>query len=294
MTDQATAGSVDEFRRSWRQRNETRRYHFSRQAPQHQVQFAFQNHWRVFSDVLKGTRLARVLEVGSGRGSMGAFFANHGCETHLLDTSYDVLASARELFSADGLTCRCHNGDALWLPYAASSFDAIFSIGLLEHFEEVRLPLLEQLRVLRPGGMLLCYVVPENRFSVQLLAAPVNLALKLGDRLFCGRADRGSPKPPAKSPLYRNRYASGEYLQALAGAGVTEMGAFGMFPLPLVSHSHAFPFSPMAPGLEKALMGCWRVILGLRRLLLRRDPWTCSERWGLAFLVWARKPGGAA
>ena len=294
MVKHSTTGSVDEFRRSWKQASETRRYHFSRHAPQHQVQFAFQNHWRVFSDVLKGTRLERVLEVGSGRGSMGAFFANHGCETHLLDTSYDVLISAQMLFAADGLSCRCSNGDSLRLPYAEGAFDSIFSIGLLEHFEDIRAPLLEQLRVLRPGGMMLCYVVPENFFSVQLLAAPVNLALRFGYFVYTLLRGRKWKRPPAKPPLYRNSYTSREYFKILAEAGVSEMGAFGMYPLPLVSHSPAFPFSPMTPGLEKVLMGCWRMLLGLRRRLLRRDPWTCHEHWGLAFLVWARKPGGPA
>lgn len=288
------AGSVEGFRRGWEQRAETRRYHFQRGRPAHQVQFAFQNHWRVFSGVLGRTRLERVLEVGSGRGSMGAYFADRGCATHLLDISYAVLRSARELFAADGLACACSNGDALGLPYAQASFDAVFSIGLLEHFEEIGPPVLEQLRVLRPGGMLLCYVVPERRLSVQLLAAPLNLALKAGHRLLVRPGRRGIPGPPAKPPLYRNRYDSRDYLQILADAGVTEAGAFGMFPLPLVSHSPAFPFSPMAPALEIGLMACWRAVLGLRRLLMTRDPWICSEGWGLAFLVWARKPGGPA
>lgn len=286
------SGSVDEFRRSWRARAETKRYHFARGRPQHQVQFAFQNHWRVFSDLLRGTRLARVLEVGSGRGSMGAYFADAGIRTHLLDTSREVLLSARALYTSDGLQAACVNGDALRLPYADGSFDAVFSIGLLEHFEDIRTPLREQLRILRPGGMLLAYVVPERRFSVQLLAAPANALLRFVHALY--RLLSGRRRAPAaqKSPLFRNTYTSRAYLDLLAAEGVTERGAFGMFPVPLISHSPAFPFSPMAPALEAGLMGKWRAFLALRRFLLRRDPWICSERWGLAFLVWARKPGG--
>ena len=290
MVDRNTSGSVDEFRRSWKQSAETKRYHFQRGKPQHQVQFAFQNHWRVFSNLLEGKPLQRVLEVGSGRGSMGAFFADHGCETHLLDTSYDVLSSARQIYALDGLSCVCITGDALRLPYKDGSFDAVLSIGLLEHFEEIRQPLLEQMRILRPGGVMLCYVVPEHPVSVQLLAVPVNAVLKFGYNLSQLLHGRRLQKPAAKTALYRNRYPSSAYLDILAEAGITETGTFGMFPLPLVSHSPSFPFSPMAPFPEKMLMTTWRAVLGLRRLFLRHDPWICSERWGLAFLVWARKP----
>lgn len=285
-----TKGSVDEFRQSWRAREETRKYHFKRGKPAHQVQFAFQNHWRVFQNVLQGTELRRVLEVGSGRGSMGAFFANAGIETHLLDTSWDVLASAKRIYALDGLQAVYMNGDALALPYADGSFDAVFSIGLFEHFEDIAAPLREQMRILRPGGMFLGYIVPENPRSVQVFGEPVNALLKAGYHLWLALTGRKRTPPPPKPALFRNDYDSTAYLQLLDEMGVLEKGAFGMFPLPLISHSPSFPFSPMHPALEAVLMTVWRAVLGLRRLLTGRDPWMCSERWGLAFLVWARKP----
>ena len=44
--------------------------------------------------------------------------------------------------------------------------------------------------------------------------------------------------------------------------------------------------------LEKALIGLWRGILGLRRLAVP-DPWLCSPSFGLAYLVWGRVGGPA-
>ncbi len=284
-------GSVNEFRQSWRQREETKKYHFKRGRPDHQVQFAFQQHWRVFQQVLPGTALRRVLEVGSGRGSMGAFFADAGAETHLLDTSLDVLRSAKRIYALDDLSAVYMNGDALHLPYADGSFDAVFSIGLFEHFADIAAPLREQMRILRPGGVFLGYIVPENPRSVQIFGQPVNAVLKAGYRLWLALTGRRRAAPLPKPALFRNDYDSAAYLALLEAMGVQEKGAFGMFPLPLVSHSPSFPFSPMSPGLERALMALWRGVLGVRCLLRPgRDPWTCSERWGLAFLVWARKP----
>ena len=282
-------GSVDEFRQSWRAREETKKYHFKRGKPDHQVQFAFQNHWRVFQDVLAGTELRRVLEVGSGRGSMGAFFADAGIETHLLDTSHEVLVSAKRIYALDGLEAVFMNGDALALPYADGSFDAVFSIGLFEHFADIAAPLREQMRILRPGGVFLGYIVPENPRSVQIFGKPVNALLKGAYRLWLALTGRRRTPPPPKPALYRNDYDSAAYLRLLDEMGAAEKGAFGMFPVPLVSHSPDFPFSPMSPPLEAVLMTVWRGVMWLRRRLTGRDPWTCSERWGLAFLVWARK-----
>lgn len=285
---QGEKGSIEAFRINWAQQSEAQSYHFTRGAPENQLQFAFQNHWRVFLRVLSDVSCGKVLEVGCGRGSMGAFFADAGFEVHLLDISVDALEIARSNFTADGLKGRYVCGDAFALPYASGAFDVVVSIGLLEHFAEIEQPLFEQMRVLRRRGVFLGYVVPERRISVQSLAVPVNFLLRVGYVI------RGSLKPwrlaercPAKVALYRNDYSAQHYVSILREFGVEETGSFGMFPVPLISHSIAFPFSLMAPSLEHALVRLWQVLLRPREN--GRDPWICPERWGLAFVVWARK-----
>lgn len=285
--DKFHGGSVAAFEKSWAALPASNRYHFAAGEPAHQVQFAFQNHFRVFQRVLGEVRGGRALEVGCGRGSMAAFFAAAGFEAVLLDTSRPALELARANFKQDGLTGHPQIADALRLPHPAGSFDAVVSIGLFEHFKEIAPPLREQLRVLRPGGVFLGYVVPERLLSVQTLAAPLNAALKLEHRW----RTRHDPQQavPHKAPLYRNPYRARDYLRVLDGLGVAAAGAFGMFPLPMVSHSPAFPFTPMAPAREQRLMRLWRLLLGLNPLRPGGDPWTCPEGWGLAFLVWAQK-----
>lgn len=278
------AGSVEAFRASWSSLPASERYHFRRGEPETQVQFAFQNHWRIFRNVMGELRGGRALEVGCGRGSMAAYFADAGFETHLLDTSVDALRIARRNFEEDGLAGAPLCGDALALPYRDGSFDVVLSIGLLEHFADVEPPLLEQLRVLRKGGVLLGYVVPERPISVQTLAAPINALLRLEALVRRGR----TTVKVRKDPLYRNDFEPEHYLRILSRAGAEEAASFGMFPLPLISHSHRFPFSPMSPNRERRLIALWRRILA-RRARAGGDPWACDERWGLAFLVWARK-----
>jgi 2-polyprenyl-3-methyl-5-hydroxy-6-metoxy-1,4-benzoquinol methylase len=59
--------------------------------------------------------------------------------------------------------------DPATLPFAAASFDAVMSVGVLEHVRESggnELASLREIeRVLRPGGLFLCYHFP-NRYSL--------------------------------------------------------------------------------------------------------------------------------
>lgn len=277
-------GSVESFDESWKELSEANRYHFARGEPANQIQFAFQNHWRVFRKILGEKATGTALEVGCGRGSMGAFFAESGYDTHLLDFSVAALRIARANFRRDELEGAAVAGDALALPYRDGSFDAVVSIGLLEHFEDVRAPVLEQLRVLRPGGVFLGYVVPERPVSVQTLAAPINFALKVRQRARV-RSGLAQAKPgERKQPLFRNSFGPKAYETILRDAGIREHGSFGMFPVPLVSHAPAFPFSLNDPTTERRIVATWRALLRGRA-----EPWTCPVPWGLAFLVWARR-----
>jgi SAM-dependent methyltransferase len=58
-------------------------------------------------------------------------------------------------------------GDTFHLPYRSDTFDVVFSQGLLEHFSDPVPAVLEQVRVLRPGGIL-CVDVPQT-FSLLTL-----------------------------------------------------------------------------------------------------------------------------
>ncbi len=296
-TQNLKAGDTESFDTAWRLLRDGERYHFRKDSPKTQVQFAFQNHWRVFKDIM-GTvadpaddagQQRRALEVGCGRGSMAAFFANAGFETHLLDFSSEALKTARLNFGADGLAGTCTCGDALNLPFPDASFDVIVSIGLLEHFEDIDTAVREQIRILKPGGVFLGYVVPEDDKSVQRHASGVNAFLKFCQGIYCSLRGIPETERPAKKALYRNDYTSESYIKILDTENCTHRGAFGMFPVPLVSHSYDFPFSPMNGFFEWCLIKIWQTVMSVRRILFKPDPWTCQEGFGLAFLVWAQK-----
>ncbi|MGH8120117.1 MAG: class I SAM-dependent methyltransferase, partial [Gammaproteobacteria bacterium] len=177
-------------------------------------------------------------------------------------------------------------GDAFHMSFEDNKYGVCVSIGLFEHFDDVGELLREQLRVLAPGGVLLAYIVPERPDNVQryfrwLVAMLKGIAHLLGSKKKNGNA---------KAAVYRNGLVSGAYLTELARLGVTEVESFGMYPLPMVSHSPEFPFSLLPAPMERLLVMVFSAVLGLRKIMLGNDPWTCREELGQAFLVAGRKP----
>ena len=77
------------------------------------------------------------------------------------------------------------------LPFPAESFDAVFSVGVLEHVREnggsESGSLTEILRVLRPGGTFICFHLP-NRFSY--IEAASRLLHRPGKRVETSAGDR--------------------------------------------------------------------------------------------------------
>jgi len=93
---------------------------------------------------------ARVLDLGSGRGSFPA-------SAYPLKTVRVDLEPPRADANADAL-----QADAARLPFRDACFDAIVAHHSLEHFRDLGAVLAEVRRVLKPGGSL--YVsVPDSR-----------------------------------------------------------------------------------------------------------------------------------
>jgi len=95
-----------------------------------------------------GTR-ARVLDVGTGTGRLGE--AVQGIDTTWRVVGLDfTLAMLRHGSSTVQMTA----GDAQRLPFADGQFDAVVSGFLVRNLADIERGLVEQVRVLRPGGAL--------------------------------------------------------------------------------------------------------------------------------------------
>jgi 2-polyprenyl-3-methyl-5-hydroxy-6-metoxy-1,4-benzoquinol methylase len=278
------SGSVEEFRASWRERQEAKYNHWTSGPVRNQVQLAFRCHWEVFRDIIGQRQPGHVLEVGCGRGSLSSYFVANGWQATLLDSSPEVIEIAREIFMTNGHRSEFVVGDALDLPFADGNFDVVASIGLLEHFEKPGRALAEQWRMLKPGGWLLCYIVPERPDNIQRYFNWINWILAATIGKWVGRAS-----PRGKPELYRSDAGSEAYMPYVECQRPAQLIVTGMYSMPMISHSPAFPFSLLPDPMERALVAIFQAALSLRRFFTGRHGWLCEERNGQAFLVAAQR-----
>lgn len=276
------SGDGISFDTNWRKAQEAYYLHWTRGEPQNQIQLAFRQHWLTFQKLI-GDHIAgkRVLEVGCGRGSLSAYFADAGWDCTLLDLSPAAIDLARKAFLDHGLRAKFDVGDCLSLPYPDSTFDLVFSIGLLEHFENIERVISEQARILVPDGIFIGYVVPHIPDNIQRDYAWICELLKTLIQVAPGAH---------KTPVYRSDALSPPYIEAMKKAGIHRISSSGIYPLPMISNSVEFPFTLLPSPSERVLVEHFTHMLQQRKKSTSVDnPWLCPEGYGQAFLIWGNK-----
>ncbi|MGH7318166.1 MAG: class I SAM-dependent methyltransferase, partial [Candidatus Rokuibacteriota bacterium] len=100
----------------------------------------------------------RVLDWGAGWGQTSLLLWAHGLEV----VAYDVedKGAASGLLAGVGVPYVVEAGPKL--PFADGAFDAVLNCGVLEHVDDAGCALGELRRVLRPGGWLFTYHLPNR------------------------------------------------------------------------------------------------------------------------------------
>lgn len=152
----------------------------------------------------------RVLDVACGTGIVARRATRQlGGQGRVvgLDINPGMLAVARSAAAAEGLEIEWREGDALALPFAEGSFDAVFCQQALQFFPDRAAALREMRRVLAPDGRLALSVFRSIEHRPDLAAIAESLERHVGP-------GAGAPRR-AVSALGD----AGELEQLVAGAG---------------------------------------------------------------------------
>jgi len=110
-----------------------------------------------------------VLEIGLGQGAESEQIVRRGACWSGLDLTAESVARVRTRLRLRGLPFEdIKQGSALAIPYPASSFDIVFSHGVLHHVPEIHRAQAEIARVLRPGGELVVMVYAKRSLNYVL------------------------------------------------------------------------------------------------------------------------------
>lgn len=112
---------------------------------------------------IAGEAPGRVLDWGAGHGQVSHLLRERGIEVTSFDHVADAPHEVRRLEHYPELEVHV-SGEPVALPFEDGAFDLVLSCGVLEHVQHPQESLREIHRILRPGGRLLVYKLP-NRFS---------------------------------------------------------------------------------------------------------------------------------
>jgi ubiquinone/menaquinone biosynthesis C-methylase UbiE len=132
------------------------------------------------------TRGLRVLEIGCGCGSEAERFVRAGAYYTAVDLTNAALSITRRRFELANLEGRFVQGDAENLPFPDSSFDFVYSHGVLHHTPDTPRAIREVHRVLSPGGRAVIMLYYRDSFNYH-----VNLGIVRRLRAYLLRTELG-------------------------------------------------------------------------------------------------------
>lgn len=168
------------------EKNNSLNPHFTKDKAKNIYQFWQKANARDLLNLIKEKDYRKFCELGSGRATTSLYLSNAGyTDITLVDLAEEGLQLAMNTFKKYDFpqpNIKLENVEQTSLP--SSSFDCVYNIGLLEHFEEPEHTLRESFRLLRNGGMIFMPIVPKISFSKSIIYRLVFNPLSIAKHLL--------------------------------------------------------------------------------------------------------------
>ncbi len=118
-------------------------------------------------ELIKERNYKSFLELGSGRGTTSMYLTQGGySDITMVDLAKNAFVLAQQNYTREQLALpKMILGNVENTSLESDSYDCIYNIGLLEHFENPAPTLAEAYRLLREGGMIFMPIVPDMPYS---------------------------------------------------------------------------------------------------------------------------------
>jgi ubiquinone/menaquinone biosynthesis C-methylase UbiE len=130
--------------------------------------------YEAIADRVAAERSGPVLDWGCGWGQVSSLLHERGVEVEAFDYRADEPVHDVELEHFSGFRVQV-SGDPVALPYPDDHFAAALSCGVLEHVQDPDASLDELRRILRPGGRLYVYKLPNRLSYLEAIAKRMGL-----------------------------------------------------------------------------------------------------------------------
>ncbi len=228
-------------------------------------------YFQFIKSILEKQNPKDVCEIGCGRGTIGLYLAKYlGLKTTLLDSSQEAIELAKEAFKNHNQNAEFNIADATKTNLEAEVFDAIVSIGLAEHLDNVDDLFAEQYRLLRPGGVMISLNIPKKT-SIQIL----NKWMRSIKKVF------GKYKEKVGKDYYRNTYNPPAYANFAKKVGFENVEITNVCPFPI--------YTPINIETDKFITKLNKIIISFRKLWMKY-PYKTNFPMSQAHFLVAYKP----
>ncbi len=118
-------------------------------------------------------RNKKILELGAGSGCDIVSLIKMGARGYALDFAQESVKTMKYWSSKENVKLQIIRGDIRKMPFKKHTFDMVYSVGLMEHFEDL-LPLLrKQIQIIKPGGFLLIDV--PQKYTLYTVAKHIRM-----------------------------------------------------------------------------------------------------------------------